>query len=458
MSFKVKKNRSTSRGVGIEQVARLVGVGVIVFLFVVGGLGLSNNSTQNTPTPIGATPLPGSPTPVNFPQVPLGGTPLIEDRTYFHPTGLFSLPHFRDFDLAADGEELSDPIALGGSSKISRVGATFINGGAYAVLHTFVENNPDNGVKEFNDLAKLYNEENLKAAWANFTGGYKETGRKVVDNRYVLDFELGLNGNVYLARQVTQFQEGWLKVTRLVVPNNNPDLLNNLEKAVWSKFTFYPKLLANPISWGAITDPVAGYLLRFPATWKRSSDFGGQYVVTGTLGTENIYTSLTTKNEPGKVIKSEDDARAWVKAFRPNAKIYTVKQDAALFNVSFNDPDADGNSRSAVVTFLNGRNGLISAYYLYTARDVDLLTAPGAPPELATSRGTLQLLDAALLVPTLTPTATATPLPATPTEAVTATQVVTATQAVTQAATPIQATTLATTPATASAITPTAAN
>ncbi len=427
MSFKVKKRRQTRQGLGIEQVLRVAGVAVIVFLFVVGGLGLSNNSTQGMQTPLGATPLPGSATPVTFPQVPLGGTPLIADRTYFHPTGLFSVPHFRDFELAPDGEELVDPVAVGGTSKISRAGATFIDGPAYSVLHVFIENNPDNGVKSIADLDKLYDAENLKAAWSNFTEGYREVGRKTVDGRYTVDFELGLNGNIYLARQITRVQEnGWLQVTRLVVPNNNPDLLNNLEKAVWSGFNFYPKLLANPISWGAITDTSAGYQIRFPATWKRSSDFGGQYVVTGTLG--DIYTSLTTRNEPGKKINSEDEARAWVKTFRPSSTIYTAKTEpregnANVYTVSFNDPDPDGNSRSGIVTLLNGKNGLVSAYYLYTARNVDLLTAPTVPAELATSRNTLQLLDIASLVPTLTPTVTPTPLPVTPTLSVSATPV-----------------------------------
>jgi hypothetical protein len=421
MSFKTRKRRSASQGISVEQVLRVLGVAVIVFLFVVGGLGLSNNSTLGlTATPgLGATPLPGSPTPITFPQVPLGGTPLIAERTYFHPTGLFSIPRFRDFDLAADGEELADPAALGGTSKLSRVGATFINGAAYAVLHTFIENNPDNGVKELGDLEKLYDTVNLQAAWTNFTGGYEETGRKIVDGRYVLDFRLGLSGNTYLARQTTQVQEGWLKVTRLVVPDNNPGLLDNLEKAVWEKFAFYPKLLANPISWGAITDINAGYLIRFPAAWKRSSDFGGQYVVDGILGT--TYTSLTTRNEPGRTVNSEDEARAWVKAFRPNATVYSAKTEQrdglTLYTVSFNDPDPDGNSRSAIVTLVNGRGGLISAYYLHAARNVDLLTAPTAPAELATSRNTLQLLDTAILVPTLTPTVTPTPLPVTPTTA-----------------------------------------
>jgi len=94
-----------------------------------------------------------------------------------------------------------------------------------------------------------------------------------------------------------------------------------------------------------------------------------------------------------------------------------------VYTVSFNDPDPDGNSRSGIVTLLNGKNGLVSAYYLYTARNVDLLTAPTVPAELATSRNTLQLLDIASLVPTLTPTVTPTPLPVTPTLSVSATPV-----------------------------------
>ena len=308
----------------------------------------------------------------------------------------------------------------GGTPRVNRVGATFINSAEFSVLHTFVEKNEDRLVKQVGDLSGYYDKDNLNQAWVNFTGGYKETNRRTVGDRYVIDFELYLAGNTYLARQTAQLTpENWIKVTRIVVPNNNPGLLDSLEAEAWKGFTFYSALLTAPVAWRALADPVVGYIVRYPSVWdKAASQPGEPGIATGVVNTWPL--TLTTRAEPGKSAATEQDARAWVAALRPASTVYNVqpetRSDAKGWTVAYNDPDPDGNSRSAIVTLLNGANGaLYSANYLLVTRGLDLLRAANLPPELAQSRNTFTLLATGAFVPTRTPFPTTTPVPATPT-------------------------------------------
>jgi hypothetical protein len=417
----------------------MLGVAGIILILLLGGLGIGAQNSQTAV--VSQTPGPGTAAPIVFPAVPEGGTPLVEDRTFFHSTGLYSIPHFVGFELAPDGEERIDPATSNGTSKIARMGATFINSGVLGVLHAFIENNPDRVLNNTDDVNKLYDKAYLDSAWSNFTGGYKETGRRKTDKRVSIDVELYLNGNTYLGRQTAELQDGWTKVTRLVAPDNNRALLDSLEAKVWAGFTFYSILLAEPVGWNAITDIGAGYILRYPGTWsKPTGNAGGPFIVTGDENGASV--TLTTRSEPGKAARTADEAKAWVRALRPQATILntaTENRGSASgtitgFTVSYNDPDADGNSRSAIVTLLNGPNGtLYSANYLLSSRDLDLLNASAVPPNLAASRNSLLLLDLTRLVPTLTPIPSATPLPVTPTLALTPTQPPTAASVPTKA-------------------------
>jgi hypothetical protein len=415
MTIKKKKRSSDSVFDG-QRLLQLAALGILVTIFAIGGLGLGSPNT-NTTTAATPTVGNGSPTAMVFPTVAPGGSVLTPDRTFFHSTGLYSLPHFAGFDLAPDGEEKVDPAAGGSNTTFSRVGSTFINASLLSVIHVFAEQDKDkaNPVNTLSDLDKHYDKVNLDGAWANFTGGYKETKRGIEGDKYVIDFQLFLNGNTYLARLVTKLEGDWRLVTRLVVPDNNPGLLDALTAQIWPSFVFHSDGLSAPISWNAVADPVLGYLLRYPNQWTQLEGYPGrQFVVSGTLNNNPV--TLTTKGEPSKTAKTEQEARAWVTALRPNATIYQVKPetrgDASGFTLSYNDPDADGNSRSAIVTLLNGANGtLYSANYILNARNIDLLGTVNVPPELAQSRGTFAILSTAKFVPTLTPTATWTPEP-----------------------------------------------
>ncbi len=421
-----KRKRDATPEMTSQRILRIIALLVLVAIFAVGGLGLGSPRTT-TGSDVSPTPGLGSPTALIFPTIAPGGNVIVPDRTYFHSSAIFSMPHLQGWDLAQSGEERVDPTQ---GVKITRAGATFINGNSLSVIHAFVEKDPDRTAKVLTDLDKYYDKANLDAAWSNFTGGWKETGRRTDGDKFVVDFQLGLSGNTYVGRQVAHFEGDWLMVTRLVAPNNNPSLLDQLQSNIWSGFVFYPNIAQWPITWSATADPTVGYVIKYPADWRQlNAELGKPIVVNGTL--RDVTVTLTTQGEPGKVAKTEQDARAWITTLHPKAVILTVSQetrgDAMGFNISYNDPDPDGNARSALVTLLNGANGtLYSANFLTSIRGLDLLQQNNAsvPPEIGQIRATLTLLSTARFVPTLTPTNTFTPtatLPITNTPIVTPT-------------------------------------
>ncbi|MHB8629699.1 MAG: hypothetical protein ACYDBJ_25060 [Aggregatilineales bacterium] len=441
------KSRKVAGPSNSERLLRILALLALVAVFALSGLGIARQN-QNANASISPTPGVSSPTPNTFPTVPPGGTILTLDRTYFQPSALFSVPHIVGWDLPPDGEERVDPSQ---GSTISRAGATFINGPALSVVHVFAERDLTRKAKTLADLDAYYDKKNLDAAWSNFTGGYKETGRRTDGDKFIINFELYLNGNTYLGRQVSQFDGDWLKVSRLVAPNNNPALMDALQTVIWSAFTIYPAEASPPLAWPAIADPVMGYAIRYRPEWTSIAGGAGvPNIVSGPLRTATI--TMTTRAEPGKVVKADADVRAWVTSLTASATVQTVQpttiNDVNGFNVSFNDPDADGNPRSAVATLLNGANGtLYTATFISTAHGVDLLSSdPTVPPELAQLRATFIIIPTSQLVPTLTPTVTPTPtVTYTPSITPTASNTVPVTPSATPSTTPTLTVTVATT-------------
>lgn len=399
-----------------------VGALILIFVFVFAGVLTANNTANNsqsfTPTVDRLQP----PT-VVFPAVPPGGTSVVADYTYFHSSGLMSLPHIVGWDPAAQGsdqgpEQRVEPVGTPGapgSSQSTLVGVTFINSAALSVVHAFSEKDPSRKATTLQQLDQYYDKANLDQAWSNFKGGWTELNRRTEGDLFIINFELRLDQNTYLGRQISRFNQDWLMVLRLVTPNNNPALLDQLQNAILPKYRIWPQTLSAPLSWSAITDYAAGYLIKYPPDWRKvDGSIGRPFTVSGTLGSDTI--TLVTRSEPGKSVKSEDDARNWIKASLPNATVQTVKAetrgDTTGFSVSYTIPDADGNQQSAVVTLLNGAQGSLSIASLQSsARGQNLLDEnnKAISPDLALVRGSFMTLLPDQLVPTAIPTST--PIP-----------------------------------------------
>lgn len=424
---------------GLMEPLRFIGL-LIVILALLGGVFASTLGNQTVaPTPTEDLHTPSG---VVFPAVESGGTKLVTDYTYFHPSGFMSLPHFVGWDLPAQGsvdagssqptvgEEVSEPA---GDIKITRVGSTFINGLVLGVIHAFAEKDPNRQTPTLQDLDKFYNKENLDQAWSNFKGGWTELNRGVQGDVYVINVELKLDDNTYLGRQVSRLNGDWLMVTRLVVPNNNPALLDTLQNAVMPNFKLWDQALTTPLTWRSVADTATGYVVKFPPGWTLLGGTPGTpYTVTATLGPDTF--TLVTHAEPQKALKTEDDVRSYLKTTEPNSVLQTVKavtiSDTPGFLASYQSPDTDGNLHSAQATLLNGKNGTLYVINFQSSiRKKDLLdeSDQSIPPELAQVRNSFFTLPVDQMAATLTPTATlvlptdlptvtvaATPVPPTP--------------------------------------------
>ena len=422
MSNKPKPRKSTNRPKstqisGTERALRIVALVALVLIFGLSGLQLAQNGLAK----VGVTPTAGSgsATPFTFPTVPPGGTTIQFAKTYIHPTGLFSISQPIGWDMPPGSEEntnTSNPVTQGagtpGTSQLTRAGVTFIDSNTLSVIHVYTEHNSASQFATIQDLDKSYDAAYFKAAWANFTGGSKETSRTTDNNQSVVSFTLSLNGNTYLGRQISVLDHGWVKAIRLVTPDNNPGLMDNLQNTVWPTMQFFPVEANTPMTYPVIVDPVFGYVMRYLPNWAFITGAAGTpFVVSGSAS--GIPGKLTSFGEPGKQINSEADVRAWVAAHSASATVQTVQpatiNGASGFNVSYQMADADGNVSSAVSTLLNGAKSLIVATFTVNTPKLDLLGTTNVPPDLATMRNTLLVIPASSLVPTLTPTNTLTP-------------------------------------------------
>jgi hypothetical protein len=394
-----------------------IGALVLIFFFVFASLLTQTAQNSNIPPTPTINLTPAS---VVFPPVPEGGTSVVADYSYFHSSGLMSLPHLVGWDPAAGGPDQSSEqriepapgAATEGASQLTLVGVTFISSSTLSVVHAFSERDPGRKAQNLQALDAYYDKTNLDQAWSNFTGGWKELNRGINGDLFVINFELYLSGSTYLGRQITTFENDWMMVLRLVAPNNNPRLLDQLQTAVFPKYHLWVQGLIAPISWAAVTDNVLGYMIRYPPDWRLTDGSATRpYTVTGTLGSDNI--TLVTRVEPNKAVNSEDDVRAWLKANFPNSTPQTIKAEshtgAQGFAVSYVVPDPDGNQQSAVATLLNGANGSLYTANLHSsARGKNFLDDTSAPPDITRIRGSFIVVPITELVPTLVPTITPT--------------------------------------------------
>jgi hypothetical protein len=413
MSRTSRKKAQPDANINLKRLGALL----LIVVFVLAGVVsiTPQNTAQNfTPTepPIGG---------VVFPTVPPGGVPVVADYTYFHSSGLISLPFIHDWDLAPQSaeqgpEQRVEPVGTPGtpgSTQSTLAGVTFINSKALSVIHAYAERDPSRNTHNIEQLNQYFNNEVLNQAWINFKAGWSELNRKIENDTLIINFELKLDDNVYLGRQLARIEQDWMMVLRLVVPNNNPPLLDQLQTAVWPHYRLWPQSLTSPISWTSVVDYALGYVVKYPPDWRKLDGVPGQpFTVSGVLGADTI--TLITRAEPGKAVKTVDEATAYVKANWPNATIQTAKAeahgDATGFAVSYINPDSDGNQRSAVVTLLNGVNGTLYVANLQSsARGQDLLVDTQAPPDLARIRASFFVVPVQNLMPTAIPTITPTP-------------------------------------------------
>ncbi|MEB2287663.1 MAG: hypothetical protein OZ934_06105 [Anaerolineae bacterium] len=351
---------------------------MIIFTFVLTLIApdLGSRNRSNADLDPFATPLPTSlviPTPDPDPQ--LTGRP-----PYVHSSGLFQtfLPAGDDW-IVDEGESVQ-------ASAMARV--VISSSRRLVVIHNYIQ--PGVEYESLDSLsANFLTAQHFAGAWQDY-GSWEETARTVGDESVVVDFALAAEGHDYLGRTITRLWQDWLFVARIVVPANNPALLDLLQTLVVPTFQGFPALLALPSDWRAYVDQSAGFVLRHPPGWTVAAGSPGRPATLRLSGADNNErVRLWTK--PETPITSAEAAETWVRAATTVGAVLSVatvqREEGVGYLVAYRTLDAAGDTHSALAALLNDEAGtLFVADLQIEPPDVNLLDTPSVPGTYADAR------------------------------------------------------------------------
>lgn len=351
---------------------------MIIFTFVLTLIApdLGSRNRSNADLDPFATPLPTSlviPTPDPDPQ--LTGRP-----PYVHSSGLFQtfLPAGDDW-IVDEGESVQ-------ASAMARV--VISSSRRLVVIHNYIQ--PGVEYESLDSLsANFLTAQHFAGAWQDY-GSWEETARTVGDESVVVDFALAAEGHDYLGRTITRLWQDWLFVARIVVPANNPALLDLLQTLVVPTFQGFPALLALPSDWRAYVDQSAGFVLRHPPGWTVAAGSPGRPATLRLSGADNNE-RVRLWTEPETPITSAEAAETWVRAATTVGAVLSVatvqREEGVGYLVAYRTLDAAGDTHSALAALLNDEAGtLFVADLQIEPPDVNLLDTPSVPGTYADAR------------------------------------------------------------------------
>ena len=259
-------------------------------------------------------------------------------------------------------------------ASIPRARMSFNNPQRLSVIDVLIQfgvNYPSNEALSDEFLTEAF----FLGAWSDY-GASSETGRTVGDT-VIVDFDLVADNLDFLGRQIAWLDGDWLHMVRIIVPNNNPPLLETLSETVTpSLVSFQADQRDLPPTLAAYVDVAQGFLVRH-SNWRQVSGGAGGPAVLENQASQGHLLLRVVDETP---LESLDDAEAFITGtLRPDAEILssqvTERQFAEGFLLSYADRDADGNSIAGAVALLNGDDDrLLVAEVRITARDLDLLS------------------------------------------------------------------------------------
>lgn len=213
--------------------------------------------------------------------------------------------------------------------------------------------------------------------WGEYDG-FEEVSR-TVDEAVTIDFNLQLQNVQMAARQVAWLDSSQMNVLRLVVPGNDPNLLDALTDQVLPAFVPSEDLRDSnlPSIWSAFSDVEQGFMILHP-NWQRVSGAESNVAV---LRSTNPPGRLEMRSEAETAIDSLDDAEAFAAGILdPRSEILSSQATARQFGegylVSFQTRDSDGNPVAGLVALLNDENGNVAiAEIQLIGSSADLLSA-----------------------------------------------------------------------------------
>lgn len=359
----VSKKRSRQSATLLGAIIGLMVIFTFVIALINPNIGSqSSDSSESQPL---ATPEPTRlvvPTPDPDPQ--LGG-----ERPYIHSSGLFQTfrPAGEDWviDERLPGE--STPT----TTSLARV--VIQSGTRLVVIHNYIQPG-----KEYESLESLSQNfitaEHFAQDWYAYDR-WQEVSRTVTESSVVVTLDLEYQTAKYRAISTYQLAGDWLMVSRLVVPANNPGLLDLLQQLMGTSFVLYDELLALPLEWPAYIDQQLGTLFKRPAAWEVVAGGEGRPVTfADSAGLGRVYL-LTV---PDRALTSAEEAEAWVTEQHPDASILgsapVEHQHGSGFEVAYRYRDEKGDTHSGLMVLLNDADGtLYAANAQIDPPDVNLL-------------------------------------------------------------------------------------
>lgn len=310
-----------------------------------------------------------------------------------HTTGLFQIP-IPSGDWAIFQQEANDGTRVDSNTyddSRSRADLIISSANRLSIAQAYMlvgVNYEDMQAVSDNLLTNAY----FNTEWSAEYESWEITNRTVGTTFLTIDFELVDEGLRYFGRQISWRDRGNLVNLRFVVPNNNPDLLANLQTTFIENFATYPNMISTSlVGWKAYYDLTEKHMIKLPADWETISGGRGRPSTYGSPSNNRF--QVTTQHIDDVSVASLDEASAWVNSFRADAQITETQAFSQLFAdgflVSYTYPTIDGDIISAAVSILNTDGGINVAEVRAAESDGNLLTVDSDTTQM-TAR---QILD-----------------------------------------------------------------
>jgi hypothetical protein len=357
--------------------AIVMGSSVILPLF-------SNTAQQQVIQPT-ATPPPTIPAPPNVEAISF-------DQTYLHPSGLFTIAQ-------PEGWTVENP-----TTNPSRAQVIMRNPEALSIIEAYIEQ-PPTPVTNLDELDAYFTSDVLRQGWSNYRNP-RERARRREDDKLLIDFDLQVQDQNYVARHEAWTDGKWIYVVRVVMPDNAAQQLVEIMDQETASLQPVAAVAASPFGWNAYFDSLVKHIVRYPATWFVEDSAPGK---PASIVGNNSQAVLRVESVNGETVSDESAAQAWVETNRPGAEILSVESvtrgDGDGFAVSYGFADVDGEQRSGLAILLNGPDETLhvaNLRFLGDAVDLNSDEAAAANPDFAEVMNSFTVLSSLDIAPEAT--------------------------------------------------------
>jgi hypothetical protein len=273
-----------------------------------------------------------------------------------------------------EGWTPSQPLTSGQSVR-----AVFTNADAKSVIQVDVDQASSSDGElaplTLDDVDARYNSSWLSDSWRSYSTWSESDRERTADDQLVIDFELSLANQGYVARQKAWTDGDWIYSVRVVTPDNATSTLLYLLDNVSDSLQPQKAFAGIPFNWESYFDTADTHIIRFPATWAVADSAPGR--PTSISGDNDA--ALRVESAAGTVIDSEEAAADWVERLRSGTQILGVepvtRQEVAGYSVTYSFQTADGDKQSGEAILLNGPDEKLHVANLRFPGEVDLHTA-----------------------------------------------------------------------------------